>query len=472
VVAGRVKHLLIDTHSGAWRSPLTGTERPLTAEDVLAGINKAAPDLGREGRALASREPNVTTGRRHDAGSPDVRWTKGEKGLFSGSEPGPGGAEGEWTFAHGGPGGERWQQVAEEARQEILRANPRFKAESTKLRDDLDKAMADAEKHQDMRDWYGRHRPLAKELFGADEPLFEKFLAAASAGLTGRPNVDEGLRAMNHHMLGGRFDDGSYHPAGMYAKSTLSNYVHIQKGEDLSGKKVPSFYQNLIGHSQYVTGDRWMARVLFQSAKDWHAGEGFTMNKAQQIVMGQVVTAFARRMHWEPSGMQAALWAVAKGAADKGNSKNVWDYKQYLMERRVAVAAMVAGWHKHDEFVDAPVSIAMQRLLDAYQNGAMLLAMLERLKVQVGDAPTVDTVARLIGTRADAATQDQEEVNILTAGDDLVCNECNDVADAGPYDIDEAETMLPIHINCRCSWVPVLPEGAAGYVTLTAAEAA
>jgi hypothetical protein len=51
-----------------------------------------------------------------------------------------------------------------------------------------------------------------------------------------------------------------------------------------------------------------------------------------------------------------------------------------------------------------------------------------------------------------------EEVNVQTAGDDRVCDECNDIADAGPYTLDEADFILPVHPNCRCSPVPVLAD--------------
>jgi hypothetical protein len=49
---------------------------------------------------------------------------------------------------------------------------------------------------------------------------------------------------------------------------------------------------------------------------------------------------------------------------------------------------------------------------------------------------------------------DEVLVNVLTAGDELVCEECIDLAAAGPYDIDRASSMLPVHINCRCAVVP------------------
>jgi hypothetical protein len=49
---------------------------------------------------------------------------------------------------------------------------------------------------------------------------------------------------------------------------------------------------------------------------------------------------------------------------------------------------------------------------------------------------------------------DEELVNVLTAGDDRVCDECDGIAAEGPYDIDKARDLIPAHINCRCAFVP------------------
>lgn len=46
------------------------------------------------------------------------------------------------------------------------------------------------------------------------------------------------------------------------------------------------------------------------------------------------------------------------------------------------------------------------------------------------------------------------EVDTLTAGDDRVCEDCQDVADGGPYTLDEAESLIPQHPACRCALVP------------------
>jgi hypothetical protein len=51
-----------------------------------------------------------------------------------------------------------------------------------------------------------------------------------------------------------------------------------------------------------------------------------------------------------------------------------------------------------------------------------------------------------------------EEVNVQTAGDDRVCDECDELAADGPYSIDEADDLIPAHPNCRCALVPVLAD--------------
>lgn len=45
-------------------------------------------------------------------------------------------------------------------------------------------------------------------------------------------------------------------------------------------------------------------------------------------------------------------------------------------------------------------------------------------------------------------------VDVQTAEDDKVCPICEEIADGGPYGIDEAQSLIPAHLNCRCSFVP------------------
>jgi hypothetical protein len=48
------------------------------------------------------------------------------------------------------------------------------------------------------------------------------------------------------------------------------------------------------------------------------------------------------------------------------------------------------------------------------------------------------------------------EFDLLTAGDDIVCSACQDMADEGPYTIEEARGIIPIHPNDRCCWGPAV----------------
>jgi hypothetical protein len=45
-------------------------------------------------------------------------------------------------------------------------------------------------------------------------------------------------------------------------------------------------------------------------------------------------------------------------------------------------------------------------------------------------------------------------VEVLTAGDDKVCQDCEDIAADGPYLLAQARDLIPAHPNCRCAFIP------------------
>ncbi len=55
--------------------------------------------------------------------------------------------------------------------------------------------------------------------------------------------------------------------------------------------------------------------------------------------------------------------------------------------------------------------------------------------------------------RAERKLQALKVVHVLTAGDDRVCDICNAIADAAPYEINTALSLIPAHPNCRCAFV-------------------
>lgn len=69
-----------------------------------------------------------------------------------------------------------------------------------------------------------------------------------------------------------------------------------------------------------------------------------------------------------------------------------------------------------------------------------------------GNAPSRSTVYRI--RKAQKKLSELGKVNVETAGDDLVCQQCDDIAQGGPYTIDEAQSLIPAHPWCRCAFVP------------------
>lgn len=107
------------------------------------------------------------------------------------------------------------------------------------------------------------------------------------------------------------------------------------------------------------------------------------------------------------------------------------------------------------------VGVARSRAMVAHEVvSAFSLATLDALRS--AGVRRVGTVPERMQRRAvkvrDADVDLENEVDVLTAGDDDVCEECQDISDEGPYDIDEADSLIPAHPFCRCAFVPASDE--------------
>jgi hypothetical protein len=72
-----------------------------------------------------------------------------------------------------------------------------------------------------------------------------------------------------------------------------------------------------------------------------------------------------------------------------------------------------------------------------------------------GKAPSPRTIGRIEEVQQELEESlGGDEVDVVTAGDDNVCEECQDISDGGPYDLDEAEDLIPAHPYCRCAFAP------------------
>ena len=84
-----------------------------------------------------------------------------------------------------------------------------------------------------------------------------------------------------------------------------------------------------------------------------------------------------------------------------------------------------------------------------------------RRRAHYGAAPEETSHPEWERRRAEG-DDDEALVGVITAGDDRVCQECEDIEASGPYDLDEVLDLLPAHPNCRCSVFPWFDKRFAG----------
>jgi len=89
-------------------------------------------------------------------------------------------------------------------------------------------------------------------------------------------------------------------------------------------------------------------------------------------------------------------------------------------------------------------------------NGASLEAFRTLGVTHVGTIPETTIRPPLIGDakKKKKSKPKIEMVEVLTAGDNDVCEECETISEEGPYSIDDAQDLIPAHPNCRCAFIP------------------
>ena len=317
------------------------------------------------------------------AGSPEGgQFTSGDGGE------GGGGSTSSGSFTH--PSGKTWQQVAQTAVDKWKEGHPQVKAATVALKKDIDQAMAEAPQFEHYRDWYARHIPLAKKLFGDNEPYFEKFLAATSINASGKPNVDMALRATIHFINGGTFEAKNYKGVMGAIRTEL---LKVQNNEPLTGLKVVPFAQVLLGDWDHAPADRHMKNLLFQKPSEGP-------NKSQAEVTEVVFRAIAKEMGWKTAEIQAVLWCVDKAREEKGNSKNVFDYLQYMKTEEAKVRTLLVEHQQlktsaafKKSFDEDEVGDALEQEADAWSNAQLTLEYFQAIHDEVGDNPTPEDIA-------------------------------------------------------------------------------
>jgi ADP-Ribosyltransferase in polyvalent proteins len=155
------------------------------------------------------------------------------------------------------------------------------------------KALTDAALNQESwKDWYKEHQDTLDDFFGDHAKLFLDILGVTSQAASVKANIGLALKAFGQLMRGEDFTG--------YLPAVIKNLQAIRDNTDVSGRKISNYKAANKGESGRVVVDRHIARLLYGVD---------TPSKAQYDKAEQVLTEIAKEIGWEPSQVQAALWA-------------------------------------------------------------------------------------------------------------------------------------------------------------------
>jgi len=191
--------------------------------------------------------------------------------------------------------------------------------------------------------WYKASSELLGETFGEDFPRFAALLAATSPQTSVKSNLKNALNVWKNWTAAGRPTDentinrifgesvegnkGDQSVLDAWRKNTLTA---LTEGEDqilLSGGKVDSFMRNIMGDSESVTLDTWMANYFGISQKAFDGGgknldimdPGFSAKyQATSIIVRKGAAKLSERTGqvWTPAEIQETVWSYVKTATE------------------------------------------------------------------------------------------------------------------------------------------------------------
>ena len=154
---------------------------------------------------------------------------------------------------------------------------------------------------ESWKDWYSEHQETLDDFFGDYAGLFQEILAVTSQAASVKANVGLGLKAFGQLMRNEEFDGKlrGEEKSG-YLPAVIKNLNAIKNKTQVGGRKISNYKSANEGDSSRVVVDRHIARMLF----------GVDTPSAKQYAKAEsVLSEVAKEIGWEPSQVQAALWA-------------------------------------------------------------------------------------------------------------------------------------------------------------------
>ena len=185
--------------------------------------------------------------------------------------------------------------------------------------------------------WYKESGQLLFEVFGQDLPRFSALLAALSPQTSVQINLKNALSMWKAWDAAGRPQDPDTIRAmltvavpgsdKMDAWSNNATTALTESSDEfmLSGSKVDSFMRNIMGDSDAVTLDAWMARYFgIEKARELSGGATITgtdpgfnaLYQASSVVVRQGAAQLSKRTGkpWSPAEVQETVWSFVRTA--------------------------------------------------------------------------------------------------------------------------------------------------------------
>jgi hypothetical protein len=176
------------------------------------------------------------------------------------------------------------------------------------------------------KNWYRQTRGLLIKKYGKDYKLFAGLLASTSPRFQVKRNYNTALKIYQAYLIrpaeflayavANKKEFIKYHkllPAhyNNIIRSLSHSYTRGKKLE-LSGLKVNSFYNNIIGNYNFVTIDIWMLRY-FKHPKN-------TLGVREYRYYTRIVRKLAKKVGLLPAELQAVLWEKQRNVDNKAPS--------------------------------------------------------------------------------------------------------------------------------------------------------
>lgn len=220
------------------------------------------------------------------------------------------------------------------------------------------------------RGWYEQSAQTISDVFGPDGQRFAMLLAALSPQTSVETNLTNALNTWKNWIAAGRPTERDEivrilgqsvegaRGAGSVLPAWINNSVRALGSEVLddvviSGPKVNSFYQNLVGNVQEVTNDAWMAsfanvnQTIFKgglnaSGTEPGKGTGYLAMNAQIRRTARQLTEMTGET-WTPAEVQETIWSWAKTLYELADSAGETRSMEQLVVDQAVTDELIAS---------------------------------------------------------------------------------------------------------------------------------